>query len=302
MWTNSNADWKFAGLDQTKFTKAPIQGKYLAKELTVINMAIYYKSMAEMFIPTSLWESTKHLKFQIFDALPLDELRNLMKNSFANDYIIEPFSIYSNIQYNGKQEPFATTYPDYRIKMEALFTKLSLNIKIDHIKSFLGLAEFIENFSIREELMNYRPVMRPIVPDPKEKNISLQEKEKRRRIVRDWLFLAVWANRIKKVFKEMLKQRDSKSKDLRRIAVKLAEMQLKSQAKSTISEEDRENLITQLESQIVEKQKKLKISREKQFYGSLITMRMQEIHIQLYGPEVNEGVAVPYFKVVLNVM
>lgn len=34
--------------------------------------------MAEMYIPTSLWESTKDLEFQIFDAFPLEELRHLM--------------------------------------------------------------------------------------------------------------------------------------------------------------------------------------------------------------------------------
>lgn len=32
-----------------------------------------------MFIPTSLWASTRHLDNQIFDAMPLEQLTNLMK-------------------------------------------------------------------------------------------------------------------------------------------------------------------------------------------------------------------------------
>ena len=34
--------------------------------------------MSEMFIPTSLWEQTRQLENQIFDAMPVEALNDLM--------------------------------------------------------------------------------------------------------------------------------------------------------------------------------------------------------------------------------
>lgn len=40
---------------------------------------VYYKKGAEVFVPTSLWESTRHLENQIFEAIPLDYLAEQMR-------------------------------------------------------------------------------------------------------------------------------------------------------------------------------------------------------------------------------
>jgi len=34
--------------------------------------------MSEMYIPTSLWESTRHLKYQIFEAMEISDLRGFL--------------------------------------------------------------------------------------------------------------------------------------------------------------------------------------------------------------------------------
>ena len=34
--------------------------------------------MSEMFVPTSLWEQTRHLKFQIFEAMDASFLKEIM--------------------------------------------------------------------------------------------------------------------------------------------------------------------------------------------------------------------------------
>lgn len=48
------------------------QGSIILKELNVSSARVYYKKMSEVYIPTTLWESTRHLENQIFDALPAD--------------------------------------------------------------------------------------------------------------------------------------------------------------------------------------------------------------------------------------
>ena len=61
--------------------------EYLAiRETNVTNARIYWKSMAEMMIPTSLWESTKNLKRYIFEAIQMEDLRNLMKRYLTSLY------------------------------------------------------------------------------------------------------------------------------------------------------------------------------------------------------------------------
>ncbi len=50
----------------------------MIKELNVNKAMVYYKPKSEMYIPTSLWESTRHLENQIFDAMPAESLSELM--------------------------------------------------------------------------------------------------------------------------------------------------------------------------------------------------------------------------------
>lgn len=53
-------------------------GILITKEINLTNARVYVNSMSEMFIPTSLWEQTRHLENQIFDAMPVDALNDLM--------------------------------------------------------------------------------------------------------------------------------------------------------------------------------------------------------------------------------
>lgn len=50
----------------------------ILKELNLTNARIYLNSMSELFIPTSLWEQTRHLENQIFDAMPVETLNDFM--------------------------------------------------------------------------------------------------------------------------------------------------------------------------------------------------------------------------------
>ena len=44
-----------------------------------MNIKVYWKSMAEMLIPLSLFESTIYSEKKIFEAISLEELRMLMQ-------------------------------------------------------------------------------------------------------------------------------------------------------------------------------------------------------------------------------
>ena len=52
--------------------------KTVIKELAVKNIQVYWNSMSEMFVPTSLWEQTRDLKYQIFDAMDASFLKEIM--------------------------------------------------------------------------------------------------------------------------------------------------------------------------------------------------------------------------------
>lgn len=75
----------------------------------VFHARIYWNSMSETFVPTSLWEQTKDLEFRIFEAIAADDLYELMyepfqnnseKQYFANkDELILPFDLRMNIKF-----------------------------------------------------------------------------------------------------------------------------------------------------------------------------------------------------------
>ena len=50
----------------------------LCKDLNLKNARVYWNCLSEMYIPTSLWESTRHMKYQIFEAMDAQQLNELM--------------------------------------------------------------------------------------------------------------------------------------------------------------------------------------------------------------------------------
>ncbi len=90
----TDSEWHFASLDSTRFSRvAPRFGielvitiylrrdpdELIVRETNVVNMRLYWKSMAEMYVPLSLLESTLGTERQIFEAVSLDDMRNLMR-------------------------------------------------------------------------------------------------------------------------------------------------------------------------------------------------------------------------------
>jgi hypothetical protein len=48
------------------------------KELNIKNIKAYWNSMSEMFVPTSVYEQTRNLKYQIFEAMDASFLKEIM--------------------------------------------------------------------------------------------------------------------------------------------------------------------------------------------------------------------------------
>jgi hypothetical protein len=79
------------------------------KLIDVFHARIYWNSMSETFVPTSLWEQTKDLEFRIFEAIAADDLYELMyepfqqnseKQYFSNkDELILPFDLRMNVKF-----------------------------------------------------------------------------------------------------------------------------------------------------------------------------------------------------------
>ena len=77
--------------------------------------------------------------------------------------------------------------------------------------------EYIDNAKISIELECYKPLRRPITD--KSDTDSATKKYQRKLLVRDWFFFAIWASRLKKVFKkapEIISTRDSQLEELKR--------------------------------------------------------------------------------------
>jgi len=50
----------------------------MLKKCFVERLRFYWNCMSEMYIPTSLWEQTRHLKYQIFEAIDVGDLKGLL--------------------------------------------------------------------------------------------------------------------------------------------------------------------------------------------------------------------------------
>eukprot|EP01022_Parablepharisma_sp_SALTPOND_P012647 TRINITY_DN1629_c0_g1_i1.p1 TRINITY_DN1629_c0_g1~~TRINITY_DN1629_c0_g1_i1.p1 ORF type:complete len:622 (-),score=71.60 TRINITY_DN1629_c0_g1_i1:844-2709(-) len=181
----------------------------IIRESNIINLRLYWKSSAEMFIPNSLWESTKHLEKQIFDAISLEDMRSMMRQSFADDNLIEPFSVYTSFAYNTRPSAKAESLSGKRSKIKAdiLFTKISVNVKPNIVEDMGSFVEYVANLGIMTELKNYRPCQRPITA-PVKGNEPSKLRKKRLLIVRDWFFYAIWATRIKKAIRAVYETHD----------------------------------------------------------------------------------------------
>ncbi len=204
----------------------------IVRETNAVNVRVYWKSYAEMIVPLSLWESTKHLEKQIFEAISLEDMRNMMKQSFADDNLVEPFSVYTSFSYNTRPSAMTEALEGRRkrVRADILMTKISVTTKPNIVEDIGNFAEYTTNMAIMRELKNYRPARRPILKAPSMES----EKFKRKRLLvsRDWFFYAIWATRIKNAIRAVYssqEEQETKRKELRQLRARLSQKMQKLQ-------------------------------------------------------------------------
>lgn len=247
-------------------------------------MRVYWKSMAEMYIPLSLLESTMNSKNQIFDAISLEGLRSLMRQSFSDENFVEPFSIYSmftlNTRVNAVEEALSGGRP--RIKAEVLFTKLQLNMTPNKLSDLISSMEYVDNVKIAEDLQQFRPTRRPITT--RRKNESERYKKKRFMIVRDWFFYGLWAIRLKKAMKKSKKPKkkdNNKLNELEKLYDKIND-EVKDTNKRKNLSDFMKNMKSRIDAEVAKKEEKL-IELQKKIMGVKVTARYQEFTLKVYS-------------------
>lgn len=251
------------------------------RENNILGVRIYWKSMAGMYIPHSLLESTKNSKDYIFDAVSPEEMVNLMKKSFDEERLIDDFSIYSTFTLNTRvdavEEALNNGRP--RIKAEVLITKIQVNITPNKLNDLLAFMETFENLLIRELLKSYRPRRRPITVNRSHE--SEKYKRKRYLIVRDWFFYGLWAIRLKKAIKPSKKVKPNKLNDFQSLYEAM-----KSKTEGNNERTDLINFMKQMKQKIdleVSKKEQKLIDLQKKLMGVKVTTRYQGLSISCYS-------------------
>ena len=202
-------------IDKITFNNADSESNYLSKNnnsyqavhKNVIsdNVRVYWNSMSEMFIPTSLWEQTKDLEYRIFEAIAADDLFELMyepfqtknhKQYFSNkDELLMPFDLKLSVYFVGPLEE-AEAYSHDKCKLNISLTMSNIHIKLNDkvLSDIKNLCQFYDSYLLSFHIKQYRPKIRPITNKPDQAS-----KAKSKLIARDWFQLVIWANRVKKI-------------------------------------------------------------------------------------------------------
>ena len=69
----------------TDFERGKQISNALLKDLKATGVRVYWNCLSEMYIPTSLWEQTRSLKYQIFEAMDAAQLNELMAQAFQEN-------------------------------------------------------------------------------------------------------------------------------------------------------------------------------------------------------------------------
>eukprot|EP00347_Sterkiella_histriomuscorum_P010120 403377528 len=137
------------------------------KNCIIENLRVYWNCMSEMYIPTSLWEQTRHLKYQIFEAMEVSDLRGFLLQPFIKEhqetyqYLISSTSVQNQISYYRSEDKLAE-----RTQMSIIMTPFQINITPRMVDDMNNLVELCQNYYLSKDLKQYRPHRRPITNYP----------------------------------------------------------------------------------------------------------------------------------------
>ena len=122
------------------------------KNIALQGLEVYWNSLSEMFIPTSLWESTKHLEFQIFDAMPTEALQELMLAAFGEQRNASHFCVLHKtdvmLQLVFEQAAGKEGAPRFCFSGDALFENIRAEVRPSMAHDLRSLIDYYSFFPL----------------------------------------------------------------------------------------------------------------------------------------------------------
>jgi hypothetical protein len=93
------------------------------------NISLYWNSMSEMFIPTSVWDQSFGEQYGIFEFIDADLVHEMMKDIFdkkgiQNSYVIDPFTTRIQFAFRNSYDMFKD---EYKYRIAVINEKVRLN-------------------------------------------------------------------------------------------------------------------------------------------------------------------------------
>mmetsp|Transcript_8327 Transcript_8327/g.13926 ORF Transcript_8327/g.13926 Transcript_8327/m.13926 type:complete len:201 (-) Transcript_8327:2702-3304(-) len=172
------------------------------------NVCLYWNSMSEMFIPTSVWDQSHDEPYGVFQFIEADMVHDFMKDIFLhrvgiqNSYIVDPFSL--RIQFAFRNS-YNMLRDDYKYRIAVVNDKVRLNLNPITLCDVMRLRQYFEGFSYSPDLKRFRPQIRiqAFLDLRARYNGTLPPnlEAKRQAVVRDWFRLVLWFVRLRKAAK-----------------------------------------------------------------------------------------------------
>jgi hypothetical protein len=168
------------------------------------NISLYWNSMSEMFIPTSVFDQSVGNLYGIFEFIEADLVHEMMKDIFAqkvgihNSYVIDPFTVKIQFAFRNSYNPVRD---EYKYRIAVINEKVRVNINPITLVDFMRFRQYLEGQSYLSDLARYRPQIRiQAFIDYRKKNKSLPPdvEAKRKAVVKDWFRLVLWFIRLRK--------------------------------------------------------------------------------------------------------
>ena len=199
-------------VNQAEYEKGKGISNSLIKNLKAKGVKLYWNCLSEMYIPTSLWEQTRTLKYQIFEAMDAASLNELMAEAFLgeeedpNQRVVTTSEI--NLQlHNYEATESGLTDRTRQTNVASISTaKITVNASPYILSDMKHLFERCQTHYLLRDLKQYRPHRKPITDVPKHLEKRLPLRKKRKLIVRDWFFFVVWFVRLRRIVKGMVQK------------------------------------------------------------------------------------------------
>lgn len=127
----------------------------IVKMQEIKDVSIYWNSKSEMIVPNTIWESSDHSKFGVFEVIDADTIQSLMKDIFTrefgmnNTYVVNPFTYRMQISLRSE---YANMKDEYKYRISMWLQKVQVNIMPRMFIDFLGFRQHLEMQSYVRDL------------------------------------------------------------------------------------------------------------------------------------------------------